>query len=38
MNNFRVTTQVLFLTLLLVLTEQAAHNHNRKVMMTNDNQ
>lgn len=30
MNNFRVTAQVWFLTLLLVLTEQAAHNHNRK--------
>ena len=34
MNNFRVTAQVWFLTLLLVLTEQAAHNHARKVMMT----
>ena len=34
MNNFRVTAQLWFLTLLLVLTEQAAHNHNRKVMVT----
>ena len=31
MNNFRVTAQIWFLTVALVLTEQAAHNHNRKV-------
>ena len=35
MNNFRVTAQVWFVTLLLVLTEQAAHNHNRKVILSN---
>ena len=38
MNNFRVTAQIWFLTVALVLTEQAAHNHNRKVTLTTEDQ